>query len=67
MSSPWESIVSVAREIDGAFATGREPELAVVMRLARAVLDFQQGLASARVTIKPPPVSERNSSDAAAE
>ncbi len=67
MSSPWESIVSIAREVDGAFATGREPELEVVMRLARDVLDFQRGLASARVTIKPPPVPERDSSDAAAE
>lgn len=66
MSTPWESIVSVAREIDGAFASGREADLDLVMRLARAVLDFQQHLAGARVMRKPP-APPRESTDAAAE
>jgi len=55
MSSRWESIVSHARELDEAFARGRPPELALVMRLARAILDFQQELAGPRVTTRPLP------------
>lgn len=56
MSSRWESILSIAREVDEAFAKGRVPETALVMLLARAVLEFQQHLAGARVTSRPPPV-----------
>jgi hypothetical protein len=52
MSSRWESIVVSAREIDEAFANGKAPDPALVMRLARAVLDFQQHLAGARLTTK---------------
>jgi len=55
MSSRWENIVSHAREIDQAFARGRAPELTVVMRLARAILDFQQELAGPCVTTRPLP------------
>ena len=60
MSSRWESILSLAREIDEAFANGRAPETALIMLLARAVLDFQQHLAGARVTNKRPPEPRRD-------
>ena len=52
MSSRWESIVTTAREIDGAYADGSHPESAMVMQLARAVLDFQQHLSGIRPIIK---------------
>ncbi len=56
MTSRWENIVIVARDIDQAFAAGRAPEPELVMRLARAVIDFQQHLAGPRVvsrTVQP--------------
>lgn len=50
-SSRWESIVTTAREVDGAFADGTVPELALMMRLARSVLDFQQHLTGTQMMI----------------
>jgi len=44
MSSRWEGIVTVARDVDEAFARGAVPDAAMVMRLARALIDFQQYL-----------------------
>lgn len=55
MSYPWESIVSIARDVDAAYAKGEEPETAVVARLARAVLDFQRGLSGPQVRTKSAP------------
>lgn len=57
MTSRWENIVIIARDIDEAFAVGRAPEPELVMRLARAVIDFQQHLAGPRIasrTEQPP-------------
>lgn len=57
MSPRWESIVRTAREIDGTFADGRMPELALVAGLARAVVDFQEGLMGMRqAPLEPPSV-----------
>ncbi len=50
MSSHWEGVVRIAREVDGAYATGKQPDVEVILRLARAVLEFQQHLAAMRVT-----------------
>lgn len=36
--------MSLAREVDAAFARGQVPDGTVVARLARAVLDFQKEL-----------------------
>lgn len=44
MSSRWENVVVLAREVDAAYAAGKTPDSAVVARLARAVLDFQTSL-----------------------
>ncbi len=55
MTSPWESIVLLARDIDAAFVRREEPESALVIRLAREVLDFQQQLAASRARKKEPP------------
>lgn len=55
MTSPWESIVLLARDIDAAFGRREEPESALVVRLAREVLDFQQQLAAQRASKKEPP------------
>lgn len=63
--SRWESIVSTAREIDGAFADGTPPTVSRVMQLARAVLDFQQHLVGPRVPIKTHPIQEPDSLAAA--
>ena len=57
MSTRWESIVRTARQIDESFAGGAMPESAVVMGLARAVLEFQQHLAGIRhASLKVPTV-----------
>ncbi len=66
MSSCWESIVSVAREIDGAFANGTPPEPVLVMQLARAVVDFQQQLAGPKVIIKTRPIQYATDSSSVA-
>jgi hypothetical protein len=50
MSSHWEGVVSVAREVDDAYARGKQPDVEVILRLARAVLGFQQHLAAMRVS-----------------
>lgn len=44
MSTRWENVVTLAREIDAAYAAGKDPDGAVVARLARAVLEFQSEL-----------------------
>ena len=57
MSSRWESIVRVARDVDQSFADGKQPEFAHVAGLARALLDFQQHLVGMRqAPFKPPSV-----------
>jgi hypothetical protein len=56
MSTRWENVVSLAREIDAAVAAGRAPDDAIVARLARAVLDFQRELfGSGSTMIRPSP------------
>lgn len=65
--SPWESIVTSAREIDGAFGSGTAPDLSRVMQLARAIVDFQQHLVGARVLVQAPPTQEADTLAAAAE
>lgn len=48
MSTRWENVVSLAREVDAAFARGQVADTTVVARLARAVLDFQKELSGAQ-------------------
>lgn len=48
MSTRWENVVTLAREVDAAFARGQVPDGTVVARLARAVLDFQKELSGAQ-------------------
>jgi hypothetical protein len=57
MSTRWENVVSLAREVDAAFARGQVPDSTIVARLARAVLDFQKELsgATAAPNSRPPP------------
>lgn len=47
MSTRWENVVTLAREVDASFAKGQVPDNTVVARLARAVLDFQKELSGA--------------------
>jgi hypothetical protein len=44
MATRWELVVALAREVDEDCAAGRKLDLTRVARLARSVLDFQQGL-----------------------
>jgi hypothetical protein len=44
MNTRWELVVALAREVDEDCAAGRKPDLTRVARLARAVIEFQQGL-----------------------
>lgn len=55
MSTRWENVVSLAREIDDAVASGKPPDGASIARLARAVLDFQKELAGPGNGITRPP------------
>lgn len=57
VSSDWESVVSIAREVDQAYAKGEEPEPGAVTRLARAVLNFERRLAEPQVKRGAPPAS----------
>lgn len=45
MSTRWENVVTLAREVDAAFGRGESPDSTIVARLARAVVDFQNELA----------------------
>jgi hypothetical protein len=47
MATRWELVVALAREVDEDCAAGRKLDLTRVARLARSVLDFQQGLVGA--------------------
>lgn len=47
MSTRWENVVTLAREVDASFARGQVPDGTTVARLARAVLDFQKELSGA--------------------
>lgn len=58
MATRWENVVSLAREIDDAFAKGREPDATIVSRLARAVVDFQRDLSGAPLSQRHQPSSE---------
>jgi len=58
MSTRWENVVTLAREVDASFARGQVPDSTTVARLARAVLDFQKelsGAPSSRPPSRPPP------------
>jgi hypothetical protein len=58
MATRWELVVALAREVDEDCAAGRKLDLTRVARLARSVLDFQQGLVGgepARTVPTPPP------------
>lgn len=57
MSTRWENVVSLAREVDAAFGSGTTADSAIVARLARAVLDFQKDLVGSRPTGNRPPRS----------
>lgn len=46
MATRWETVVSLAREVDAAFAKGKDPDATTVARLARAVVDFQKELSA---------------------
>jgi hypothetical protein len=58
MATRWELVVALAREVDEDCAAGRKLDLTRVARLARSVLDFQQGLVggpdAARPAAPPP-------------
>jgi hypothetical protein len=41
MSTRWENVVSLAREVDAAIVSGKALDMTLVARLARAVLDFE--------------------------
>ncbi len=61
MNTRWELVVSLAREVDDDCANGRKPDPTRVARLARAILEFQQGLVGpvkAKTPPPPPPVDE---------
>jgi hypothetical protein len=64
MATRWELVVALAREVDEDCAAGRKLDLTRVARLARAVLDFQQGLVGgpeaprvAPGSVPPPPAA----------
>jgi hypothetical protein len=44
MSTRWENVVNLARDVDAVLASGRTPDITIVARLARAVIDFQREL-----------------------
>jgi hypothetical protein len=51
MSTRWENVVNLARELDAALARGSTVDGEIVSRLARAVLDFQKELSNPGSTI----------------
>lgn len=55
MSTRWENVVTLAREIDAAVAAGRPPDGAIIARLARAVIDFQRELSGSGSVIRQVP------------
>jgi len=58
MSTRWENVLDLARELDAAIASGKGVDDAVVARLARAVLEFQRELTSpGSANTRPPPKS----------
>jgi hypothetical protein len=58
MSTRWENVVGLARELDAAIASGKAVDDEIVARLARAVLEFQKDLTGPGSTIpRPPPKS----------
>jgi len=58
MSTRWENVVDLARELDAAIASGRAVDDTIVARLARAVLEFQRELTGPGSAIpRPPPKS----------
>ncbi|HTQ48164.1 MAG TPA: hypothetical protein VMI75_35655 [Polyangiaceae bacterium] len=48
MSSRWENVVTLAREVDAYCAKGQVPDNDTVARLAQAVIDFERELSRAR-------------------
>lgn len=66
MSTQWESVVRLARDVDAAFANGHPLDGVLVMRLSRAVLDFQKQLVGPGLSTRLRPASSTPNSDAAA-